>query len=163
MLRLITALGTGLVPRPLHRTALRAAHRLRHRWRVLRKVPLQGVSVIAHDRQGRVLMVRHSYARPGWAFPGGGCKRGENPQEAARRELQEELGVTLEGLHLLDRIEETISGSPHTAFVYSGLVAGAINPDGREVVEARLFATDALPDDMSLLTKRRLQAFLQQR
>ena len=159
MLRLIV----GLVPRPLHRAALRTAHKLRHRWRVLRKVPLQGVSVIAHDDEGRVLMVRHSYARPGWAFPGGGCKRGEDPAQAARRELREELGLELGDLQLVERIEEVISGSPHTAYLYSGPIAGRFDPDGREVLAARLFRVDDPPDDMSPLTRRRMQAFLQQR
>jgi 8-oxo-dGTP pyrophosphatase MutT (NUDIX family) len=40
-----------------------------------------------------LLLVRPSY-RAGWHFPGGGVGRGETPEEAARRELAEEVGLT---------------------------------------------------------------------
>lgn len=43
-----------------------------------------------HD--GRVLMVRNSY-RPGTGLPAGGVRRGEDPRQAAVRELREEVGV----------------------------------------------------------------------
>ncbi|MDE1984922.1 MAG: NUDIX domain-containing protein [Alphaproteobacteria bacterium] len=45
------------------------------------------------ERDGKVILVRHSYAR-GWQFPGGGVKRGEPPADALLRELREEIGLT---------------------------------------------------------------------
>jgi 8-oxo-dGTP pyrophosphatase MutT (NUDIX family) len=51
-----------------------------------------GVMAVAEDGQGRVLLVRHSYA-PGWRFPGGGVDRGEPPEKAIVRELEEEVGL----------------------------------------------------------------------
>ena len=41
---------------------------------------------------GRVLVVQQSY-RANLSWPGGGIRRGEEPREAARRELREELGL----------------------------------------------------------------------
>ena len=51
-----------------------------------------GVSALALDRDGRVLLVRHSY-QPGWMLPGGGVGRAEPPAEAVVRELREEVGL----------------------------------------------------------------------
>lgn len=55
---------------------------------------------------GRVLLLKRAEAArdaPGtWAFPGGGIEAGETPEAAARRELQEECGVSYRGpLHPL--------------------------------------------------------------
>jgi 8-oxo-dGTP pyrophosphatase MutT (NUDIX family) len=51
-----------------------------------------GVTAIAEDAQGRVLLVRHRYMR-GWQLPGGGVGRNEPPAEAILRELKEEVGL----------------------------------------------------------------------
>lgn len=45
------------------------------------------------EQEGKVVLVRHSYAA-GWHLPGGGVKRGEPPEKAVLRELTEELGLT---------------------------------------------------------------------
>ena len=93
-----------LLPRSLHRLALRVAHRLRHVWRRLAKPQLRGVSVILRDPEGRVLFVRHTYGPPDWSLPGGGIARGEAPEAAARREMAEELALTLGPVSELLRI-----------------------------------------------------------
>jgi 8-oxo-dGTP pyrophosphatase MutT (NUDIX family) len=54
------------------------------------------VAVIVRDR--RCLLIRRSLtvAAPGaWCFPGGGIEAGESEAEALRRELLEELGVSV--------------------------------------------------------------------
>lgn len=145
-----------LLPPALHRLLLRFAHRARHHWRRLAKRPIAGVSVIATDRAGRVLLVRHSYGPGVWALPGGGLARGEAPEAAAARELREELGCGFAGLEQVATIKETISGAPHTAYIFAGQLAGEPHPDGREVVEARFFAVDALPADLGASSRRRI-------
>jgi 8-oxo-dGTP pyrophosphatase MutT (NUDIX family) len=105
----------------LHRALLRLAHRLRHRWRRWRRAPLDGVTMIARDPEGRVLMVRLSYADTGWSLPGGGARRGETMEQAAVRELREETGCEARAVRLVGRIAETVSGSPHTAHVFACL------------------------------------------
>lgn len=151
-----------LIPRPWHRLALRTAHRTRHVWRMLAKPRLAGVSVIARNAAGEVLLVRHSYGPASWSFPGGGCGRKEDPEAAARREMREELGCELEALELVSEIHEVISGAPHTAYVFAALVAGTVQPDGREITQARFYPVEALPAPINTVTARRLEAWLQQ-
>ena len=148
-----------LIPRPLYRMALRWAHRLRHRWRVLARTPLAGVSVLVTDQQGRLLLVRHSYGPEGWALPGGGMGRGEDALAAARREVAEEVGCALEGAKVLDSIEETISGSPHTAWLVAGKTRDYPRPDRREVIEARFFPIHSLPEPLTRLTRARVEVW----
>jgi len=44
-------------------------------------------------REGKVLLVRHSYVK-GWLLPGGGVGRGEPAETALLREMREEIGLT---------------------------------------------------------------------
>lgn len=146
-----------LIPKPLHRLALSVAHRLRHHWRRITGITGEGVSIVARDFDGQVLLVRHSYGPQGWYFPGGGIKRGEAPEAAARRELREEADCLIEGLKLVGIIEEELSGAPHRAHLFEGVVDAMPRPDGREIVEARFFPTHSLPEPLSPRTRARLQ------
>ena len=51
------------------------------------------------ERDKAVLLVKHTYQRDLY-LPGGGVKRGETLEEAARREAAEELGAQLMNIHL---------------------------------------------------------------
>ena len=155
MLRLIER----MLPRPVHRIALRVAYRLRHRWRSVVKAPLEGVSVFVTDLEGKLLLVRHSYGPEGWLLPGGGARRGEDALEAARREIAEETGCKLENPRLLASVEETISGAPHTAHLVAARTPDRPKPDGREVIEARFFPTHSLPEPQTPLTRARIAAW----
>ena len=44
------------------------------------------------ERDGKVLLVRHSYVA-GWLLPGGGVARGEPAEQAILREMKEEIGL----------------------------------------------------------------------
>lgn len=148
-----------LIPRSLHRVALRTAHALRHRWRKLAKVHLAGVSVFVTDLDGRLLLVRHSYGPGGWALPGGGMGRRESPEDAAAREVAEEVGCRIEGARVLEKLEETLSGSPHTAWLVAARTMDRPRPDRREIVEARFFPTHSLPEPLTRLTRARIAAW----
>ncbi|MEZ5744038.1 MAG: NUDIX domain-containing protein [Sphingomonadaceae bacterium] len=136
--------------------ALRTVHRLRHYARGVIKPHIRGVSVLVIDSEGRVLLVRHSYGRRSWALPGGGCGRGEDMHDCARRELREELGLDLASLTHLWDLQETLSGAPHTAHVFEASAANAPVPDGREILAAQYFSPDALPEDTGPMARRRI-------
>ena len=89
----------------------------------------------------RVLVLRQSYRRD-LNLPGGGIGKSETPRQAALRELQEEVGLTLDpGVLRVAWEQETLWDWRHdhvTIFEVTLDHVPDLFPDGREVVEARL-------------------------
>lgn len=139
-----------LIPPPLHRALLAQAHRLRVVWWRIRKPLLVGCRVLAFDEAGRVLLVRHSYGSGRWMLPGGGVANGEEPVLAACRELAEETRCALLDPREIAVVEEPLAGATNRVHLVSGQAVGVPQGDGREIVEARFFAPDALPADLAL-------------
>jgi len=136
------------LPAPLHRALYRAAHAIRVKiWRLWRP-RLDGVRILALDADERILLVRHSYGSDKWMPPGGGLKSGEDPVAAAVRETLEETGCALVGARLLTVSTEELHGSRNVVRVVRGAAGGEPRADGREIVEARFFALDDLPQHM---------------
>ena len=53
----------------------------------------------------KILMVRQSYkGETIWTFPGGGIEPDESPEEAAIREVKEEVGLDIEIVRLLCQV-----------------------------------------------------------
>lgn len=55
---------------------------------------LAGAGAFITDPEGRVLLVKPNY-RDHWGWPGGHIDKGEAPEEACGREVEEELGLKL--------------------------------------------------------------------
>lgn len=149
------------LPAKLHRWLLPIAHKLRHRWRRWRGAPLKGCSVVITNLSGDVLLLRHSYGPDEWSLPGGGIGAREDPEAAARREIREELALDLGTVEALGEFKEVVSGSPHTAYLFTSVASAHPEPDGREVIEARFFPSHSLPEPLSPLTRSRLEAWRQ--
>ena len=81
---------------------------------------------------------------------------GEDPQDCARRELREEVGLEVDDLVALGVLQETLSGSPHTSHVFTIEASQMPRPDRREIIEARFFSADALPDLLTRNVPKRL-------
>lgn len=145
-----------LIPAPLHRALFRAGHGMRKIF--LRHIAdeVHGCCIIGRDEAGGILLVRHSYGPPVWSFPGGGMRKNEDPEAAALRELAEELGCTLHQPVHLGLQQNQYLGSTNHVRVFTGLVCGEPIPDMREVVEARFFALDSLPENRSRSVELRL-------
>ncbi|MET7520436.1 NUDIX hydrolase [Streptomyces sp. NPDC005480] len=77
--------------------------------------------VLLRDAQGRVLLVNPTY-KPDWDLPGGMAEANEPPEEAACRELAEELGLTVTVLRLLvvDWVAPHGPWDDQIAFIFDG-------------------------------------------
>lgn len=109
------------------------------------------------DDAGSLLLVRHSYGRTDlWMLPGGGIHRGEAPEAAAAREMREELGCGVSDLAPVSVHLAGAEGRRDTVYLFRARPIGPIRPDGVELAEARFFALDALPPNVSPATRRRI-------
>ena len=152
-----------LIPKPLHRLAYRAAHRTRLAWWKLSKPQLESALVVPADLSGNVMMLRLSYGHGKWTFPGGGLKKGERPEDAARRELREETGTEAFALKPLTVLDGTIVGAPSRVHVFAATVEDGPIADRREVLEARFFPTHSLPEPQSERTREILALWRERR
>ena len=100
---------------------------------------MRGVKCVLRDSEGRVLFVRHTYGdRKAWELPGGGAKRSESAQEAARREAHEELGVDIERWRELGTVQTgRARGRLQLTSLTADWPAGAVlDPDPVEIATA---------------------------
>jgi ADP-ribose pyrophosphatase YjhB (NUDIX family) len=117
------------------------------RWLTMRVAPTFTVGAVAViDDGGRLLLIRQSY-RPRWGLPGGLLRRGEAPEDAVCREVWEEVGVRVE----LVGEPTTVVDPRHRRVdvVFRARLADGTGPAAArsaEVVEARWFGWDALPE-----------------
>lgn len=85
-----------------------------------------GAAVCFRDDAGQVLLVAPTY-KSEWLLPGGAVEAGESPYEAAAREVEEELGLTVRPGRLL--LVDWFPPSPHrtegVGLVYDGGVLDA--------------------------------------
>jgi len=131
----------------LRRWLLRAAYRGLVVYRKVMRPHTRGVKCLI-CRGDEVLLVRHTYGdRERWELPGGGCKRREQPLDAARREISEELGVVIDDWRYLGVLAQREHGPSGRAFCFAGRGEGLdLEIDGGEIAQARWFARDELLD-----------------
>jgi len=98
-------------------------------------------------RNGEVLLVRQTYM-PGWFMPGGGVKRNETLEDAARREAHEEIGAQMGKLTLLGAYTnfDAFKSDHNALFLCTDFTLG--RKQDSEIAEARFFPLDALPEDI---------------
>ena len=103
---------------------------------------------IVTDDRGRVLLLKHRF-RPGagWGMPGGFMEEGEQPDEAVRRELREEIGLEVEQLKLVTT--RAFKKPKQVEIVFRCQAVG--NPDqlNFEIQRAAWFLPGELPKELA--------------
>ncbi|MEV6439878.1 NUDIX hydrolase [Streptomyces anulatus] len=118
--------------------------------------------VLLRDALGRVLLVNPTY-KPGWDLPGGMAEANAPPEEAARRELREELDrdIDLLGLLVVDWVAPHGPWDDQIAFIFNGGTLDddqALRPHDHELSEARFTPLEEARDLVSERMWRRLDA-----
>ncbi|KIF02215.1 NUDIX hydrolase [Streptomyces sp. RSD-27] len=107
----------------------------------------QAISTAIITHEGRVLMVRRREAEGKllWAFPGGGIEEGETSEEAAVREVAEEVGLNVAATAVLgDRIHPQTGR--HMTYVACSVVAGEASVvDEEELAEVAWLEHGQIP------------------
>ena len=129
-------------------------------WSV-RRPTLVGVWALV-TRGDNVLLVRHRSVRAGWSLPGGGAERHERLEEAARREVYEECGVTARVERVLGVYDSFRNGYVNYIMVFVCAASGDAHPPhgSVEISDARWFPLDALPADLDGGSQRRIAEYL---
>jgi 8-oxo-dGTP diphosphatase len=115
---------------------------------------------------GRVLLVRRAYPPHDWVLPGGNAEAGESLLETLRREVREELGLSIEVEHLTGvyyQPDHRAGEFIHFVFMAHIQADPPVRADSSEIAEWSFFARDELPESMSPSTRRRLEDALEGR
>lgn len=107
------------------------------------------------------MQLRSDYKQ--WGFPGGGLELGETLEDTAKRELEEETGLILDALKLIDIVsgKETYREYPNGDKVYDVTVIyevtdyhGNLKINDDESLDFKWFSFDNEPESMPEFMKK---------
>ena len=123
----------------------------------------------AVDEQGKEILfaTQRGYGdmKGGWEFPGGKIEPGETPQEALKREIQEELDTKIKVGSLIDTIEYDyptfhLSMDCFLAEIESGNLVLEEHEAARWLTKEELDSVDWLPADVLLIDTLKQSKFI---
>lgn len=106
--------------------------------------------------EGRILLLEHEF-RPDsrWGIPGGFMNKREQPEQALRRELREEVALEVDDVEFL--FARTLRGPRQVEIYFSCKAQNDPKPSSFEIRKAGWFAPDDLPDDLSKDQRRMIR------
>lgn len=143
---------------PMKHASLKLLHFIYTRWLAIVQPISLGVRILL-VRDGQVLLVRHTY-QDHWFLVGGGLKRHETLEQAARREAMEEAGAELGDLTLFGIYSNFFEGRSDNIAVFVCENFTYTGEHDREIAAVQFFPMDALPDDIAPGNKRRVEDYL---
>lgn len=113
-----------------------------------------GVKVVV-ECKGDILMIKNSYGKNAWTFPGGAVRKNESLEDAGKREVMEEAGIKVSELKKIGEIFNTFEHKRDTIHLYIGKTQErTIKIDPNEILEAKWFNKDYLPLEISPIAKK---------
>ena len=130
-----------LLPARMRRWSMRATHT---------HFTVTAGALIFNDA-GKVLLLKHRFrAGSGWGLPGGFLEAGEQPLDALKRELREEIGMEVESAEVF--IARSFKKVRQVEVLYlcraNSNVKPRTMPQTIEVERAEWFSIDSLPDGL---------------
>jgi 8-oxo-dGTP pyrophosphatase MutT (NUDIX family) len=126
-------------------------------------------SVLIVNQSGEILLVCHNDLT--WGVPGGLMELAESVEECAIREVKEEIGLTIKNLKLLGVFSgKELYTKLKNGHEYYNIVIGYIctefegnlKPDGIEVLDARFFNMNELPEKTNPLIRNKIKDYSKQ-
>jgi 8-oxo-dGTP diphosphatase len=99
------------------------------------------------NEAGEILLLKHRF-RPGsgWGLPGGFLEKGEQPLDALKRELREEIGMEVECTEIF--AARSFRKPKQVEVLFRCRAKGVASPRNMEVERAEWFSLTSLPDGL---------------
>lgn len=137
MLENLSAKLWRLLPAQLRRWSMRAIHT---------RFTVTAGAIVFNDA-GHVLLLKHRFrAGSGWGLPGGFLEAGEQPLDALRRELREEIGMEIKDVEVF--AARSFRKPRQVEVLFRCRANGSPQPQDMEIERAEWFSVNSLPQGL---------------
>ena len=137
MLKNLSGTVWRLLPARFRRWSMRVTHT---------RFTVTAGAIVFNDA-GQVLLLKHRFrAGSGWGLPGGFLEAGEQPLEALRRELREEIGMEIKDVEVF--AARSFRKPRQVEVLFRCRANGSARPQNLDIELAEWFPVTALPDGL---------------